>query len=301
MNRSLDTLNQRYALSDALQFVEAAPGLPVAAISTPLGRARVALQGAQVLTWQPAGQEPVLWVSKSAVYEPGKGVRGGVPVCWPWFGARDGLPAHGFVRTRQWLVRGTALDAQGQVVLRLGLVDDAATRVLWDFAFDLELLVTVGTLLTLALTTRNTGLMALTLTDALHTYFAVADIDQTRVQGLAGSNYLDKVNGFARMRQVGAVTFNAETDRIYSGTRAECLIEDLQVQRVIHVAKRGSTSTVVWNPGPEREKTIADMAVGEYRKMLCVETCNAGLDEITLQPGEEHTLTALISVATSHG
>jgi glucose-6-phosphate 1-epimerase len=299
MTDEINTLNSRFGLPQALQFTQGQGGLPVADIDTPLARARIALQGAQVLAWQPAEQHQVLWLSKAALFEPGKAVRGGVPVCWPWFGPRDGLPGHGFVRTRLWQVRGTALDADGQVVLRLGIVDEAATRALWDFAFDLELVVTVGTRLKVALTSRNTGSQPITLSGALHTYFAVADIAQTQVQGLAGCNYLDKVNGLARTRQAGAVTFAGETDRIYTGTRAECLIDDAAGQRVIHVAKSGSTSTVVWNPWVEREKTFADMAAGEYRKMLCVETCNAGSDEITLQPGAAHALTAIISVATN--
>jgi glucose-6-phosphate 1-epimerase len=117
----------------------------VADIHTPLANASVALHGAQVLSWQPVGQKPVLWVSKATVFEAGKPVRGGVPVCWPWFGAMPGKTMHGFVRTLMWQVRGAELDAGGQIVLRLGACDNAATRAVWDHAFDLELVVTVGT------------------------------------------------------------------------------------------------------------------------------------------------------------
>jgi glucose-6-phosphate 1-epimerase len=268
----------------------------VADIQTAHASARVALQGAQVLAWQPAGQQPVLWVSKAAVYAPGKGVRGGVPVCWPWFGARDGLPAHGFVRTRLWEVRETSQNAAGQVMLRLGMADDASTRTLWDFAFELELTVTVGQTLSMALLTRNTGTAAFTITDALHSYFCVGDIAQTTVQGLDACAYLDKVQNFAQFRQTGGVDFTGETDRIYLDTTADCLIEDQAWGRSIRVAKQGSTSTVVWNPWSEREKAFADMAAGEYKDMLCVETCNAGPDQVTLAPGGTHTLAAVISV-----
>ncbi len=156
MTPTLNTLNTSFAITNALRFSEAVPGLPVADVRTPLASASVALQGGHVLTWQPAGQSPVLWVSKAAVFAPEQPVRGGVPVCWPWFGAVPGKATHGFVRTRMWQVRGTELDATGQVVLRLGLSDDASTRALWDHAFDLEMVVTVGSTLTMALTTRNT-------------------------------------------------------------------------------------------------------------------------------------------------
>lgn len=296
MTDTINSLNARFAVSGHVRFSQSSPGLPVAEINTPHASARVALQGAQVLSWQPAGQKPVIWVSKAAVYEPGKGVRGGVPVCWPWFGAREGLPAHGFVRARLWEVRETTQDAVGQVVLRLGMADDASTRALWNFAFDLELVVTVGRTLTMALVTRNTGTTPFTITDALHTYFCVGDIAQTTVQGLDGCTYLDKVQNFAQVRQTGAVEFTGETDRIYTDTTADCLIEDKAWSRSIRVAKQGSTSTVVWNPWSEREKAFADMATGEYQDMVCVETCNAGPDQVTLAAGQQHTLTASISV-----
>lgn len=297
MTHTIDSLNARFAISGHLHFDQCAPGLPVADIQTPHARAHIALQGAQVLTWQPSGQKPVLWVSKATVYVPGKAVRGGVPVCWPWFGARDGLPAHGFVRTRLWELRETRLDAAGQVVLRLGITDDADTRALWDFAFDLELVVTVGQTLSLALVTHNTGTAAFTITDALHTYFHVGDIGQVTVQGLDGCAYLDKVQNFAPARQSGAVTFTGETDRIYLDTTSDCLIDDKAWGRSIRVAKQGSSSTVVWNPWREREKTFPDMAAGEHREMVCVETCNAGPDQVSLAPGQRHTLSACMTLA----
>ena len=130
----------------------------------------------------------------------------------------------------------------------------------------------------------------------MHTYFDVGDIGQTTVQGLEGCTYLDKTQNLAPTTQMGAVDIVAETDRIYIDTTADCVIEDQNLARSIRVAKRGSTSTVVWNPWIEREKAISDMALGEHRHMLCVETCNAGPDQISVAPGATHTLTAVISV-----
>ncbi|MCM2339830.1 D-hexose-6-phosphate mutarotase [Rhodoferax sp.] len=294
MNQPIDTLNRRFGLTGALHFVQGRAGLPEAEIQTPLASARVALHGAQLLAWQPAGAQPVIWVSQAAVFEPGQPVRGGVPVCWPWFGAREGLPMHGFVRTRPWQVRAASTDAAGQVVLRLGLQDDADTRALWDHAFDVELVLTIGTTLSMSLISRNTGDQPITLTDALHTYFCVADIQQTVVQGLDGCDYLDKVQNFAQARQAGAVDFTGETDRIYVDTTADCVIEDRATQRNIRVSKSGSSSTVVWNPW--RDKVFTDMAAGEYQQMLCVETCNAGPDQVTLAPGQSHALSARFAV-----
>ena len=294
MNQSIDTLNHHFGLPGALRFVNGSGDLPVADIQTPQASARVALQGAHLLAWQPAGAAPVIWLSQAAVFAPGQPVRGGVPVCWPWFGAREGLPMHGFARTRMWQVRAASTDAAGQVVLRLGLQDDADTRALWNHAFDVELLLTVGATLNLSLVSRNTGDQPFTLTDALHTYFYVADIHQTAVQGLDGCDYLDKVQNFARGRQAGAVEFTGETDRIYIDTTADCVIGDRAAQRSIRISKNGSSSTVVWNPW--RDKVFADMATGEFQHMLCVETCNAGPDQVTLAPGESHALSARFAI-----
>lgn len=290
------TLNTRFGIANHLTFEDGGAGLPVANISTPYATARVALYGGQVLAWQPTGHRPVIWVSKAAVYEQGKPVRGGVPVCWPWFGPLPGQALHGFVRIRAWEVRSAHLDAGGQVSLRLGICGDTQTHALWNHAFDLELVVTVGQSLTMALTTRNTGAAPFTITQALHTYFCVGDILHTKVQGLDRCDYLDKVQNMAEMQQSGAVRFSGETDRVYLSTTSDCLIEDAAWGRSIRVSKQGSDSTVVWNPWAEREKAIADMAEGEYRGMVCVETTNAGSDQISLAPGQSHTLAALISV-----
>lgn len=296
MSMNVETLNQQFAIPNVLQFVEAAAGMPVIEITGVDASARIAVQGAQVLEWQPVGQQPVLWVSRAAVYQAGKGVRGGVPVCWPWFGAGEaGKPAHGFVRTRMWKVRETGQNAQG-VFVKLGIGDDAETRALWNHAFDLELIVVAGKMLTMELITRNTGDTPFVITDALHTYFRTGDIAKTQVLGLDNTPYLDKVLDFGQSVQHGAVTFNGETDRVYLDTQAECVINDAGLNRKIYVAKSGSNSTVVWNPWTEKEKGFADMAAGEYREMLCVETCNAAADTVTVVPAQSHHLLAKISV-----
>jgi glucose-6-phosphate 1-epimerase len=296
MTLTLDQLNQQFAIPNVLRFSEAVPGLPVAEITTALASASVALHGAHVLSWQPTGQTPVIWVSKAAIFESGKPVRGGVPICWPWFGPMPGKSLHGFVRTLLWQMRGAEVDAAGQLVLRLGMVDDASTRAVWDHAFDLELQVTVGASLRLALITRNTGAEPLSINQALHTYFCTADINQTTVQGLAGGSYIDKVQNFAVCQQSGDVAFSAETDRIYTDTTADSLIQDAAAGRAIRIAKQGSATTVVWNPWSEKEKGMVDMAPGEYQQMLCVETCNAGPDVVTIAAGGVHALVATISV-----
>lgn len=293
---SVTALNQQFGIANVLRFVEAADNMPIIEITSADASARIAVQGAQVLEWQPAGAQPVLWISRAAVYQAGKGVRGGVPICWPWFGAGEaGKPAHGFVRTRMWQVRATEQTADG-VVVKLGIVDNAETRVIWDYAFDLEMIVTAGKTFTMALVTKNTGNVPFTITDALHTYFHVGDIAQTIVQGLDKASYLDKVLDFTEHTQQGDVIFAGETDRVYVNTQATCVINDTAQHRSIHIAKSGSDTTVVWNPWIEKEKGFADMAAGEYQQMLCVETCNAANDTITVAPQQTHRLVATVSV-----
>ncbi len=294
LQEDIAILNDRFGMTSTLEIIDR-NSIPVLRISTPFARTLIALQGAQVLEWQPAGHQPVLWVSRAAQYLAGKGVRGGVPVCWPWFGAgEEGKPAHGFVRTRMWEL--LSADWEGELlVIRMGIGDNAETRAIWDHAFDLELKVTIGTTLVMELITRNTGHQAFTITEALHTYFRVGDIARTAVTGLDNVHYLDKVQAFSSNVQHGNVGFSSETDRVYLNTTSTCVIDDAGCDRKIYVAKSGSHSTVVWNPWVDKAAGFADMEPEEYREMLCVETCNAGTDAITVQPGGSHILRAEIS------
>ena len=291
-------LNENFGMISTLEILDLG-GVPVLRISTPHASARIAMQGAQVLEWQPAGHTPVLWLSHAATYQQGRGVRGGIPVCWPWFGAGEGtLPAHGFVRTRMWQLRETSWKGE-QLFVRLGIHDDAETRAIWDHAFDLELRVTISRTLRLQLVTRNKGDRPFTITEALHTYFRVGDIQRTHIDGLDGAEYLDKTNGFSRHRQHGAIEIHGETDRIYIDTQASCVIHDPGHDRRILIDKSGSHSTVIWNPWVEKARGFADMKPEEYREMVCVETCNAADDSITVEPGDQYVLACEFAVEST--
>jgi glucose-6-phosphate 1-epimerase len=296
MDTTLSSLQARWGQHPGVRFESTGALGPVLVLHTALAQARVALQGAQVLAWQPTGQQPVIWLSPTAVFEAGKSVRGGIPVCWPWFGPRAGAAAHGFARNTVWTLREVRTDAAGVCHITLGLSSSPATLALWPHPFDLTLTVSVGAALALALTTHNLGTQVMALTQALHTYFAVGELAQTRVLGLEGGRYLDKVRASALTLQDGAVVLQGEVDRVYIDTTADCVIDDAAQQRRIRIAKAGSTSTVVWNPGPERERTFADMLPGSYQHMLCVETTNAGPDEVSVAPGQSHTLRATYSL-----
>jgi glucose-6-phosphate 1-epimerase len=291
-------LNERYGIDGELLFAVGHHGAEVARITNPGGGAEIALQGAQVLTWAPVGQPAVVWLSPEAKFAAGKSLRGGAPVCWPWFGPHPEDPAkpgHGFARNLDWQVIDAQRVAEGTRLV-LGFVPGAAQQALWPYEAALELAVTVGECLSLALTTRNTGTVPLTITQALHTYIHVGDIAAARVDGLDGCEYIDKVDGGARRRQSGPVTIGGEVDRVYLGCPGEAVIVDEVLRRRIRIGKSGSQSCVVWNPWAEKGAKFGDMGDDGYRRMLCVETTNAGDDVVTIASGRSFTLATEYSV-----
>jgi len=298
MTASITELNHRFGTDSAVRFKEFASGFPVLELHNAHASATIALQGAQVMTWAPKGHQPVIWLSRAAKFVPGKSIRGGVPVCWPWFGAHatePSFPAHGFARTVPWEL----LEAQtrgGETRLRFRINPTSAPPAQWPQGADATLDLTVGSTLALALATRNTGTQSLTLTEALHTYFEVGDVRRVAVHGLDGLGYLDKVENMARKRQAGAVTVGGEVDRIYLDSTADCIIEDPVLNRRIRIAKSGSRSTVVWNPWIEKAAKMGDLGEDGYLKMICVESGNAAENAVQVAPGAEHRLEVKYSV-----
>jgi D-hexose-6-phosphate mutarotase len=299
MMTNLAALNEQFGLASQLVFKAGPGGLTTAEIDNSFAAATVVLQGGHVLSFQPHNQQPVLWVSRDSYFTIGKAIRGGIPVCWPWFAnhpTESDKPAHGFARTQPWRVLGSEMTPEGATRLRLGLTDTTATRALWPHPFQLELSVSVGAALQVELLIRNPGETAFTCTGALHSYFSVSDIANVTITSLEGSAYLDKVADNQRREQTGPITITGETDRVYLDTSADCVIIDPGWQRQIRVAKQGSRTTVVWNPWAEKARQMADFGAEEYRQMVCVETANAADDVITVPAGPEHRLQTTISL-----
>jgi glucose-6-phosphate 1-epimerase len=295
----LQTLNQRFSIPGHVQFKEWPGGLAVAEIANAHGDATIALQGAHVMTWQPKGQEPVIWLSKFAKFAQGKSIRGGVPICWPWFGphaADSKLPAHGYARTVMWEVRETSTGGDGSTNIRLGLVDTDATRAQWPHPSSVEVTIKVGKELRVELTTRNLGNAPFELGEALHTYFHISDVANMAIRGLENCDYLDKVENFARKTQQGPIVIESEVDRVYVNTESACVIEDRGLKRGIRIAKEGSRSTVVWNPWTEKAEKMGDFGPDGFRGMVCVETANAMENVVTVAPGSVHSLVAVFSI-----
>jgi dihydroxy-acid dehydratase len=294
----------RFAIPGQLSFRVGAGGLTYADIDNHGGRATLCLQGAHVVSYRPKSQqEPVVWVSEAAKFAAGKSIRGGVPVCWPWFGAHDaesGYPAHGFARTVAWEVTGSRKRNDARTEITLQLVESEQTRSQWPHPTRLTLTVVVGDRLEVRLATTNEGDVPVKIGEALHTYFHISDIGTVRVLGLEGCDFHDKVDNFARKTQRGDIAFDGEVDRVYVNAPADCVIVDPGLKRRIRVAKSGSQSTVVWTPWTEKAEKMGDMGRGKsgagWREMVCVESGNAMDDVVTVAPGETHTLAVTYSV-----
>lgn len=291
------SLDLRSAINQRLGGVgraEPGPGgLTRLSIETPACRAAVFLHGAHVAAWQPAGAEEVLFMSRQSRFEPGSPIRGGVPICFPWFADRAGAPAHGFARQREWRLSDARHGGDGVVAVSLELHDDEATRALWPHRFAAAFTARFGATLEMTLEVANRGDAPFTFEAALHTYFGVSDIHDVAVRGLEGSAYVDRLAGPAE-QGAEPIRFAAETDRIHQPSGADCLLDDPGRRRRVRVSKAGSGATVVWNPWIAKAQRLSDFADDEWRRMLCIETANIGASAVSVAPGRSHAMTQTV-------
>ena len=282
------------------RFIDHPGGLTALGIATPAATGRIFLHGAHITAWQPADAGPVLFTSAQSHFTAGKAIRGGVPLIFPWFGARAGeakAPQHGFARSTVWAVESVQAAADQGVTVVLRLDDSEQTRASWPHAFTARLRATFGATLAMALEIENRSPVPLQFEEALHTYLAVSDVEDVAVRGLENTEFIDKVDAFTRKRLGPEPLFlRGETDRVFVNTAATCTADDDALRRRIVVEKTGSASTVVWNPWEAKARAMADFGDDEWPRMLCLETANAGENSVTLAPGATHTMTATIRV-----
>lgn len=280
--------------------LEESNGLQRLVVLTDLCEAILYTHGATLTHWQPTGARPVLWLSGRSEFKSDRPIRGGVPICFPWFGphpCEPKSPMHGFVRTMRWTVASVRQEPDGQVEITLTLSPSSEILRLWSCHFRLTYTVTLGSQLRLALTCENTGEDLDVYSEALHTYFAVGDASQVRVYGLENTEYIDKALGGQRNRQGGEpVVVRGETDRVYVNTRAACILNDPVWGRTITLSKSGSETTVVWNPHEEKARRLPDFGADAWEGMLCIETANAVDAAVSLCPGASHTMEARVSL-----
>jgi len=263
-------------------------------IKTEFSQAEICTYGAQVLAFSFTGSNPypVLWLGKHAVYENGSAIRGGVPICWPWFGASgiNGRPPQGFARLCQW----DLLDLTNHSAL-FSLPMKNVPREWIDFPFQLNFEVKIGRELELKLSMKNLGARPVEITSALHTYFAAGNCHALEITGLENIRYTVKDSGEFR-RQHSPLRLNGECCRLYHPHSGDIILNDPVWKRKLRIHKEGSASTLVWNPGKERCRAIPDMSDGEYLEMVCIEANNAGADRRVLYPDVLHILSQNISI-----
>lgn len=295
-------LAEHFAMPGVLAFHETPSGLVYIEITTPHAKATVYLQGAHLAHWQPfnnsVAAQPVIFLSRKSDLTPGKAIRGGVPIIFPWFGPRhDGKtgPSHGFARIQDWELAFAALSGN-EIHLTFTQGPTELSRSLGYDNFKLAYQLTIGSSLTMQLTVANHGEAPLVFEEALHTYYAVADVHEVTVTGLEGTTYLDKTDNFQAKVQHGAVTITGPTDRVYLNTATASLLHDVAGKRRITVDKTNSDTTVVWNPWESGAQKLPDMDPTEWYEFIAVETVNAGVNSVTLAAGETHTMKAHVTI-----
>ena len=296
---SIEELDRRFAITGVAHVVAGNGGLPKVRITSPMASAEIYLHGAQVTSWRPAGAEEVLFLGEHALWEDGHAIRGGIPICFPWFRAKADdprAPAHGFVRTKAWQLESIARDGDA-VTVSMSTASDEGTRKWWPGEFRLVHRVTFGSELKLELTVTNTGSTSLRLEEALHAYHRVGHVENIRLVGLDGVSYLDNTDSNREKRQCGDVVLTAQTDNAYLNTQHALELVDPELRRRILIAKENSLTTVVWNPWREGTQLLSDLGDDEWQHMVCAEASNILTFALILAPGQQHTITMSIRVA----
>jgi glucose-6-phosphate 1-epimerase len=294
----IDVLNARYGITGIAEVISGNGGLPVVRVTTTAVAAEISLYGAHVTRWKPAGTEEVLFLSEKSYWEAGHAIRGGVPVCFPWFGDKADdprAPKHGFVRTREWRLDSLSALEDGSVTLVCITESDATTRPWWPHEYCVAYRITVGAKMRLELTVINRGKTSMRFEEALHSYLRVGNVQEMAVRGLDGITYLDKTDSFREKTQNGDVTISTETDRVFVNTRGAVDVMDDSLGRTVRTEKANSETTVVWNPWREQAAKLPDFADDEWQQMVAIEGSNVQTAAIHLDPGDEHTMRITLS------
>ncbi len=294
MTISTEALASQFS-QPGLTFESGPGGLPRMVIDTELCRGSIFLHGAHVAAFQPQGQREVLWLSRESQYATDKPIRGGVPICFPWFAnlASDpSAPTHGYARLRDWELVDTIVNSDGSLRVELATeIDQYQLRFAAEF----------GSLLLMTLTVElsTQAKSPATFEEALHTYLAVSDIHSVHITGLESRSYIDKLaQGQQQSASRSAIRFDGECDRVYLDTEDTCILHDPGWARTIAVKKRNSRSTIVWNPWIAKSQRMTDFGDDEWPGMVCIETANVGEHAIRIEPGQRHEMSAAISLGT---
>jgi glucose-6-phosphate 1-epimerase len=284
-----------------IKITEDENGLHYIEVDNTFAKAKIALQGAHIMHWQPKTEKhPVLWLSDHARYVKGRSIRGGVPICWPWFGAHptdSSLCPHGFARVIPWQLIDVDSTYSGATRIALQMMQTKEAERQLSYPYVLTLLITIGRRLKVDMATTNKADHPFMIGEAFHTYLNVSDIEKIRITGLQECLYADKMRQYERHVEHSLLKFNGEFDRVYLNHSADCVVHDAGYDRLIRVSKSGSNTTIVWTPGEEKSHAMGDMGNGdEWRKMICVESANAMENSVVINPNRTHNFSAEYSV-----
>ncbi|NRA38410.1 MAG: D-hexose-6-phosphate mutarotase [Planctomycetes bacterium] len=293
--KTISQLAGEFAIDDCVSISEGPGAFPIISISNNAAHSRISLYGAHILSFKPQGQQDVLWMSAHSVYQAGTAIRGGIPICWPWFGAasKQGLPDHGFARLSMWQLKSTTQIDDSHTEIVFILCDNDYTRSLWPHTFKLEYQVIIGSELQCKLISHNLDESECTISCALHSYFAIGDLSTVQIRGLEGAEFF--IGDSEGQTEDHAIICSGEIDRIYDATHATCYLDDSLSLRSIVIAKENSHSTVIWNPGLEASRKKADLGDDEYQEFFCIESGNIARDQQVLAGFDSHSLIAHIS------
>jgi glucose-6-phosphate 1-epimerase len=299
MEGAITQSNRQFEIPATAQLVEGNGGLAKVHITSPEVEGEMYLHGAHVTSWKPASAAEVLFLSTQSRWKNGHAIRGGVPICFPWFGDKADdpkAPAHGFVRTQAWQLE-SIVHVGAAVTVSMFIESNEGTRRWWPAEFRLVHRVTFGSELSLELVVTNTGKTSLRFEEALHAYHRVGNIENARVRGLDTVHYIDKTDSHQKKMQHGEIAIASETDRVYLNTAGAIELEDPVLHRRTRLTKENSRTTVVWNPWVDKARSLSDFADDEWMKMICIETSNVSDFAVDLAPGQQHKMKALVRVA----
>lgn len=295
----INQLNEKFKIEGVLTFKKLKNNLICLVVSNQYADATISLYGAQITSFRPKKEVEILWLSPMSYYEEGKAIRGGIPVCFPWFGPHKSDPAkpqHGFGRLMYWELMEVTENTNGETLIRLELTSSEITKTYWPYEFIAEMTFTIGKTLKVTLKVTNTSPIQFDYSCALHTYFNLSAIEDITIEGLKGTRYYKNGEPEEFIQESSKLKIHQVEDRHYYDTSATCFIEDPKFRRKIMVAKSGSMTTTVWNPGAANCHNTSDMPNEAYRRFVCIEAVNSLNDTVCITPGESHETSAVIGL-----
>lgn len=295
----IEELEDKFSIEGEVGFAELENDLVFITVSNKYADADICLYGAHITNFRPHRTMEVLWLSPESYFEEGKPIRGGIPVCFPWFGQHKtdpSLPLHGFGRLMYWDVLETRSLPAGETFVKLQLCSSEKTKPYWNHDFCAEIEIVVGKTLTATLKVTNTSAEVFEYGCALHSYISLSAIQNISIYGLQNTSYYNQLEPGEAVQETPTLEITKPETRHYLNTEADCIIYDKVFNRNIRVAKTGSKVTTVWNPGEEACAKIDDMPDDAFHIFVCVEAVNAFNDMVTLAPGESHETSAIIGL-----